>query len=63
MFLVTALAQSGRIEESEKALTDLLAIQPDCTIPHLMQRLPFTDESDPVREQYIVGLRQAGMPE
>ena len=58
---VSALAHSDRKEESKKALADLMVFQPGCTIPLVMQRLPFTD--DAYHDHYVEGLRKAGMPE
>lgn len=60
-YLVSALAHLERDEEASKALTDLLELQPDCTIS-LVQRLVLTTV-DSYREHLFDGLRKAGMPE
>jgi TolB-like protein/Tfp pilus assembly protein PilF len=61
LFLVSALAHLDRIEESRKALADLLEIQPGCTISLAELKIPITDDAS--RDLLVEGLRNAGLPE
>ena len=56
-----ALAQIGRIDEARNALAAALEALPEQSISYLKKTLP-TKEPDGL-DPYIVGLRQAGLPE
>ena len=58
---ISALAHCDRIEESKKALSDLLEVEPNCTISYMGKRLPFLVDAD--RDHHLEGLRIAGMAE
>ena len=58
---ISALAHCDRVEDSKKALSDLLELQPNCTISLMEKRLPFAVDAD--RDHHLEGLRIAGMPD
>ncbi len=58
---ISALAHCDRIEESRKALSDLLERQPNCTVSLVEKLLPFAVDAD--RDHHLEGLRIAGMME
>ncbi len=59
--VISALAHADRVDEAKRALSDILELEPDCTVAFMGQRLPFTD--DAYRDHYFEGLRKAGLPE
>lgn len=59
--LTTSLARLGRCEEAAEAARGLLAIAPGFTVSKAAVHLAFRDT--PVREAFLGGLRQAGLPE
>jgi hypothetical protein len=54
--LVTALAESDRLEDARKELNSLLSVSRDFT-PAILDRAPFRSEAD--RERLVAGLRAA----
>jgi adenylate cyclase len=59
--LATNLARLGRREEAAEAVRSLLAIAPGYTVSKAAMHLALRDA--PVRELFLDGLRQAGLPE
>lgn len=59
--LLSSLGHLGRRDEAAKELAELLKQRPDFTIALARQLRPYTDEG--YREQFLGGLRKAGVPE
>lgn len=59
--LLAALGHLGETEEASRLLRELLRREPEFSIQRFARRYPFRREED--REQYISGLRKAGVPE
>jgi len=59
--LLAALGHLGETEEASRYLSELLRREPGFSIQSFARRYPFRREED--REQYINGLRKAGVPE
>ena len=59
--LLAALGHLGETEEASRYLRELLRREPGFSIQSFARRYPFRREED--REQYINGLRKAGVPE
>jgi TolB-like protein/class 3 adenylate cyclase len=59
--IVTAAGLIGRLDEAQKALTRVLAINPSLRMSNLRQVLPFHHLRD--FEQWAEGFRRAGLPE
>jgi adenylate cyclase len=61
VFLASAYAQLGRLEEARKEAAELLRIDPGFTIERWKHVLVYKDPKD--REHRIDGMRKAGLPE
>jgi len=61
MWLVTALAQTGSLDEAQWQAGELTLLNPDFSLARLQYAFPFIDQS--VRDRLLDGLRQAGLPE
>jgi TolB-like protein/thioredoxin-like negative regulator of GroEL len=59
--LISALGHLGRTAEAEKEVAALLKQRPDFTVSLARKLRPYTDEG--YREQFLDGLRKAGVPE
>src|SRR6266849_5615062 len=61
LWLASAYAQSGHVEEARQEAVELLRINPGFTIESLKRFTPYKDPKD--AEHRIDGLRKAGLPE
>lgn len=61
--LAAALALKGEMEKSQQAITDVLRVEPNCSISDLRQRISQVFRHEEDFEIYIRGLQLAGLPE
>ncbi len=59
--LAVTYAQAGRLEEARAAAKEYLAVHPNFSIKHYVELVPYEDPAD--LEDYLQGLRKAGLPE
>ena len=59
--LAATYAQAGRLEEARTAAKEYLEVNPNFSIKRYMELEPYEDPAD--LEDYLQGLRKAGLPE
>ena len=61
LFLAASYAQSGRLEEAQAEMEQILEQHPESTVQSWSDSSPFADQAD--AEHFFDGLRKAGLPE
>ena len=59
--LAACYAMLGKTSEAQSAVAETFRIKPDFTIRELLLQIPYKNAAD--SEDYVNGLRKAGLPE